>query len=132
MKEQARNTDFHVHVATEGGTQPTPSRLRLTGQGRVYGEPFHLDGHVGAWGSGQQPSPVQVQFRLGDTRARMHGTLGQGPQRTDFGIQFAVQGQTPLGLLSSYPSPSRLCPPTGLRGVWCVTVPHGHSKTSRP
>src|SRR4029453_13425538 len=98
VKDQARNTDFHVQVATEGGAQPTPSRLRLTGQGRVYGEPFHLDGHVGAWGSGQQPAPVQVQFRLGDTRARMHGTLGQGPQRTDLGIQFAVQGSDPARL----------------------------------
>jgi len=103
VKEQARNTDFHVQVATEGGTQPTPSRLRLTGQGRVYGEPFHLDGHVGAWGSGQQPSPVQVQFRLGDTRARMHGTLGQGPQRTDLGIQFAVQGSDPARLAAFLP-----------------------------
>ena len=103
VKDQARNTDFHVHVATEGGTQPTPSRLRLTGQGRVYGEPFHLDGRVGAWGSGQQPSPVQVQFRLGDTRARMHGTLGQGPQRTDLGIQFAVQGSDPARLSAFLP-----------------------------
>jgi len=103
VKEQARNTDFQVHVATEGGTQPTPSRLRLTGQGRVYGEPFHLDGHVGAWGSGQQPSPVQVQFRLGDTRARMSGTLGQGPQRTDLGIQFAVQGSDPARLSAFLP-----------------------------
>ena len=103
VKDQARNTDFHVHVATEGGTQPTPSRLRLTGQGRVYGEPFHLDGRVGAWGSGQQPSPVQVQFRLGETRARMNGTLGQGPQRTDLGIQFAVQGSDPARLSAFLP-----------------------------
>jgi len=103
VKEQARNTDFHVHVATEDGTQPTPSRLRLTGQGRVYGEPFHLDGRVGAWGSGQQPSPVQVQFRLGETRARMNGTLGQGPQHTDFGVQFAVQGSDPARLSAFLP-----------------------------
>ena len=65
VKDQARHTDFHVQVATEGGAQLTPSRLRLTGQGRVYGEPFHLEGRVGAWGSGQQPSAVQVQLRLG-------------------------------------------------------------------
>ena len=103
VKDQARNTDVHVHVATEGGTQPTPLRLRLTGQGRVYGEPFHLDGRVGAWGSGQQPSPVQVQFRLGDTRARMSGTLGQGPQHTDFGVQFAVQGSDPARLSAFLP-----------------------------
>src|SRR4029450_1437070 len=103
VKEQARNTDFHVHVATEGGTQPTPSHLRLTGRGRVYGQPFHRDGRVGAWGSGQQPSPVQVQFRLGDTRARMNGTLGQGPQRTDLGIQFAVQGSDPARLSAFLP-----------------------------
>ena len=116
VKDQARNTDFQVHVATEGGTQPTPSRLRLTGQGRVYGEPFHLDGRVGAWGSGQQPSPVQVQFRLGETRARMNGTLGQGPQRTDLGIQFAVQGSDPARLSAFLPISIPSLPPYRLEG----------------
>ena len=103
VRDQAKNTDFHVQVATEGGTQPTPSRLRLTGQGRVYGEPFHFDGRVGAWGSGQQPSPVQMQFRLGDTRARINGTLGQGPQHTDLAVQFAVQGSDPARLSAFLP-----------------------------
>src|SRR4029434_1751224 len=93
VKDQAKNTDFQVQVATEGGAQPTPSRLRVAGQGRVYGEPFHLEGHLGAWGSGQQPSPVQMQLRLGATRARMNGTLGQGPQQTDMVVQFAIQGE---------------------------------------
>jgi uncharacterized protein involved in outer membrane biogenesis len=69
----------------------------------VYGEPFHLDGRVGAWGSGQQLSPVQVQFRLGDTRARMHGTLGQGPQQTDLAVQFAMQGANPARLSAFLP-----------------------------
>jgi uncharacterized protein involved in outer membrane biogenesis len=103
VKEQARNTDVQVHVATEGGTQPTPSRLRLTGQGRVYGEPFHLDGRVGAWGGGQQPSPVQVQFRLGETRARINGTLGQGPQLTGLTAQVAIQGSDPARLSAFLP-----------------------------
>jgi uncharacterized protein involved in outer membrane biogenesis len=44
-----------------------------------------------------------VQFRLGDTRARMNGTLGQGPQRTDLGIQFAVQGSDPARLSAFLP-----------------------------
>ena len=103
VKDQARHTDFQVQVATEGGTQPTPSRLRLTGQGRVHGEPFHLEGHVGAWGSGQQPSPVQVQLRLGETRARIDGTLGQGPQRTGLAAQVAIQGPDPARLSAFLP-----------------------------
>ena len=116
VSDQAKNTDFHVQVATESGTQPTPSRLRLTGQGRVYGEPFHLDGRVGAWGSGQQPSPVQVQFRLGDTRARMHGTLGQGPQHTDLAVQFAMQGANPARLSAFLPLAIPSLPPYRLEG----------------
>ena len=116
VRDQAKNTDFHVQVATESGTQPTPSRLRLTGQGRVYGEPFHLDGRVGAWGSGQQPSPVQVQFRLGDTRARMHGTLGQGPQHTDLAVQFAMQGANPARLSAFLPLAIPSLPPYRLEG----------------
>jgi uncharacterized protein involved in outer membrane biogenesis len=103
VRDQARHTDLQVRVATESGTQPTPARLRLTGQGRLYGEPFHLEGRVGAWGSGQQPSPVQVQLRLGETRARIHGTLGQGPQLTGLTAQVAIQGSDPARLSAFLP-----------------------------
>jgi uncharacterized protein involved in outer membrane biogenesis len=103
VRDQARNTDLQVRVTTEGGTQPTPSRLHLTGQGRVYGEPFHLEGRVGAWGSGQQPSPVQVQLRLGETRVRINGTLGQGPQLTGLTAQVAIQGSDPARLSAFLP-----------------------------
>jgi uncharacterized protein involved in outer membrane biogenesis len=116
VKEQARNTDVQVHVATEGGTQPTPSRLRLTGQGRVYGEPFHLEGRVGAWDGGQQPSPMQVQFRLGETRARMNGTLGQGPQLTGLTAQVAIQGSDPARLSAFLPISIPSLPPYRLEG----------------
>ena len=71
VKDQARNTDLQMQVSTEGGPPPAPPRLRIASQGRVRGEPVHLEGRVGAWGSGQQPSPVQVQLRLGETRARI-------------------------------------------------------------
>ncbi len=103
VRDQARNTDLQVHVATEGGTQPTPPRLRLASQGRVRGEPVHLEGRVGAWGSGQQPSPVQVQLRLGETRARMNGTLTQGPQLTGLTAQVAIQGPDPARLSAFLP-----------------------------
>ena len=129
VRDQARNTDFQVHVATEGGTQPTPPRLRLAGQGRVHGEPLHLEGRVGAWGSGQQPSPVQVQLRLGETRARIDGTLTQGPQLGGLAARVAIQGQTPLGSLPSCLSPSRPCQPTALRVACCATVARGRSRS---
>jgi AsmA family protein len=103
VRDQARNTDFQVRVATEGGTQPTPPRLRLAGQGRVHGEPFHLEGRGGAWGSGQQPSPVQVQLRLGETRARIDGTLTQGPQIGGLAARVAIQGPDPARLSSFLP-----------------------------
>ena len=41
--------------------------------------------------------PVQVQLRLGETRARMNGTLTQGPQLAGLAAQVALQGQTPRG-----------------------------------
>jgi uncharacterized protein involved in outer membrane biogenesis len=103
VRDQARNTDLQVRVTTEGGTQPTPARLHLAGRGQVYGEPFHLEGRVGAWGSGQQPSPVQVQLRLGETRARINGTLGQGPQLTGLTAQVAIQGSDPARLSAFLP-----------------------------
>ena len=52
--------------------------MRLASQGRARGEPFHLEGHVRAWDGGRQPVPVQLRLRLGETRARLDGTLGQG------------------------------------------------------
>jgi AsmA family protein len=103
VRDQARSTDLQVHVATEGGTQSTPPRLRLASQGRVRGEPFHLEGRVGAWGRGQQPSPLQVQLRLGETRARLDGTLTQGPQRTGLTAQVALQGPDPARLSTLLP-----------------------------
>jgi AsmA family protein len=116
VKDQAKNTDFQVQVATEGGAQPTPSRLRFAGQGRVYGEPFHLEGHLGAWGSGQQPSPVQMQLRLGATRARMNGILGQGPQHTDMVVQFVIQGADPARLSAFLPIAIPSLPVSHLEG----------------
>jgi len=103
VRDHARHTDVQVHVAPESGTTATPPRLRLTSQGRVRGEPFHLEGRVGGWGSGQQPSTVQVQLRLGETRARFDGTLTQGPQHTALAAQIAVQGPDPARLSAFLP-----------------------------
>src|SRR4029453_13088686 len=87
-----------------------------------------LDGHVGAWGRGQQPPPVQVQFRLGDTRVRMNGPLGQGSQRTDLGIQFVVQGSDPARLAAFLPLSIPSLPPYRLEGV---LVRHGSAWTRK-
>jgi uncharacterized protein involved in outer membrane biogenesis len=103
VKDQARNTDLQVQVSTEGGSPPTLPRLRVASQGRVRGEPVHLEGRVGAWGSGQQPSPVQAQLRLGETRVRMNGTLTQGPQLAGLTAQVVVQGPDPARLSAFLP-----------------------------
>jgi uncharacterized protein involved in outer membrane biogenesis len=103
VKDQASNTDFQVHLATEGGTPSTPPRLRLASQGRVRGAPLHLEGQVGVWGNGQQPSPVQVQLRLGETQARLNGTLTQGLQPTGLTAQVAIQGPDPARLSAFLP-----------------------------
>jgi hypothetical protein len=103
VREQASNTDLQVHVTTNGGTPPTSPRLRLAGQGRVRGEPFHLEGRLGAWGSEQQPFPVQIQLRLGEMRASMNGTLTQGPQLAGMTAKVALQGSDPARLSDFLP-----------------------------
>jgi len=100
VRDQASHTDVRMTFATEAGTPQAKARVRLASQGRVRGEPFHLEGHVGSWYSGQQPFPVQAQLRLGETRARLAGTLGQGPQRTGLAAQIALQGPDPARLSS--------------------------------
>ena len=116
VRDQTRHTDFQVHVATEGGATSTPPRLRLASQGRVRGEPFHLEGRVGGWGSGQPPAAVQVQLRLGETRARFDGTLTQGPQHTAVAAQVAVQGPDPARLSAFLPVPIPSLPAYRLEG----------------
>ena len=100
VRERASRTDVRMTFATERGTPQAPSRVRLASQGRVRGEPFHLEGHVGAWDGGLQPVPVQLRLRLGETRARLDGTLGQGPPHTGLAAQVALQGPDPARLAS--------------------------------
>jgi uncharacterized protein involved in outer membrane biogenesis len=100
VRDPTSHTDFRMTFATEGGTPQAKSRVRLASQGQVRGEPFHLEGHVGAWYGRQQPFPVQMQLRLGETRARLDGTLRQGPQRPTFAAQVAIQGPDPARLSS--------------------------------
>jgi AsmA family protein len=57
-----------------------------------------------------------VHFRLGDTRVRMNGTLGQGPQHTGLGVQFAVQGSDPARLAAFLPISIPSLPPYRLEG----------------
>jgi len=103
VRDQASHTDFRMTLATEVGTQQAKSRDRLASQGRMRGEPFRLEGHVGSWYSGQQSYPVQLQLSLGETRAGLDGTLGQGPQGTGLAAQVALQGQDPARLSSFLP-----------------------------
>ena len=103
VKDQASNTDVQMNVATEVGARQAKSRLRIASQGRLYGEPFQLDGRVGAWRGGQQPASVQVQLRLGETRARLDGTLGQGSQRPGLAAQVTMQGPDPARLSALLP-----------------------------
>jgi AsmA family protein len=98
VRDQASHTDLRMTLATEVRTPQATSRVRLASQGRARGEPFHLEGHVGAWYGGQQPFPVQMQLRLGETRVRFDGTLLQGPQRPALAAKVAMQGPDPARL----------------------------------
>src|SRR5262249_12999032 len=98
VRDQASHTDLRMTLATEVRTPQAKPRVRRASWGQVRGEPFPLEGHVGAWYGGQQPFPVQMQLRLGETRARFDGTLRQGPQRPALSAKVAIQGPDPARL----------------------------------
>src|SRR5919197_2779984 len=52
VRDQASHTDFRLTLATEPETPQAKAGVRMGSQGRVHGEPFRLEGHVGAWYGG--------------------------------------------------------------------------------
>jgi len=101
MTDEERNTHVTVKFATHAGTSETERFVNIAGEGRMRGQPLHLKGRVGslsALHAAQAPYPVQAELQLGETQARLDGTVRSPRQFTGLTANFALRGPNPATL----------------------------------
>jgi hypothetical protein len=107
MTDEERNTHVTVKFATyTGSSKETERFVNIAGEGRMRGQPLHLKGRVGslyALHAAQAPYPVQAELQLGETQARLDGTV-RGPRRfTGLTANVALTGPNPATLSKLLP-----------------------------
>jgi len=107
MTDKERNTHVTVKFATiTESSQGTERFVNITGEGRMRGQPLHLKGQVGslyALHAAQAPYPVQAELQLGETQARLDGTVRSPRQLTGLTANFALTGPNPATLSTLLP-----------------------------
>jgi uncharacterized protein involved in outer membrane biogenesis len=80
--------------------------VNVTGDGRVRGQPLQLKGQIGSFyalQAGDAPYPVQVDVQLGQTQARIDGTVREPRRFTGLTAQVALSGPDPAMLSDVLP-----------------------------
>jgi uncharacterized protein involved in outer membrane biogenesis len=107
MTDADRDTDVTVKFATLAEQPKEGGRLvNLLGEGRVRGQPLQLKGQIGSFyalQAGKVPYPVQVDMQLGETQARVDGTVSDPRQFTGLTAQVALTGPDPATLSAVLP-----------------------------
>jgi uncharacterized protein involved in outer membrane biogenesis len=107
MTDEERNTHVTVKFATYTGTSKETERfVNMVGEGRMRGQPLHLKGRVGslyALHAAQAPYPVRAELQLGETQARLDGTVRSPRQFTGLTANFALRGPNPATLSKLLP-----------------------------
>lgn len=104
-------------VAGQGGEKG--GEMRLEGEGRLHGEPFRLTARGGsllALREGDDPYPLTVDARVGETRGRISGTLADPVRFEGLNLDVALSGPN-LGRLTRITGvPLPQTPPYDLKG----------------
>jgi uncharacterized protein involved in outer membrane biogenesis len=107
MTDAANDTDVTVQFATFEDQQTKSERLvKISGEGRMRGQPVEIKGRVGslnAFYQGKTAYPVQADIQLGQTQARLDGTVQEPRRLTGLKAQFMVSGPDPATLSQVLP-----------------------------
>jgi uncharacterized protein involved in outer membrane biogenesis len=106
-------------VNFSGSTRGPDGNVILDGQGRLQGQPWRLDFNAGALEkllAANARYPLDLEFNMGDTRARINGALEDATQLGSGDLIFSLRGPG-LEMLSAFlgPSAPRL-PPYAVQG----------------
>ncbi|MFC3677486.1 AsmA family protein [Ferrovibrio xuzhouensis] len=117
--------DIDTRISTvtgQGGTGQggqAGGEMRLEGEGRLHGEPFRLTARGGsllALREGNDPYPLTVDARVGETRGRISGTLADPIRFEGLNLDVALTGPN-LGRLTRITGvPLPATPPYDLKG----------------
>jgi AsmA family protein len=107
MTDKERNTHVTVKFATYKGSPTQTERfVDIAGEGRMRGQPLHLKGRVGslyALHEAQAPYPVEVDLQLGETQARLDGTVSDPRRFTGLRADIVLTGPNPATLSTLLP-----------------------------
>jgi uncharacterized protein involved in outer membrane biogenesis len=107
MTDKANDTDVTVQFATLEDQQTETERLvKITGEGRMQGQPVKIKGRVGSLNTfyqGKTAYPVQADIQLGQTQARLDGTVQEPRRFTGLKANFIFSGPDPATLSQVLP-----------------------------
>jgi uncharacterized protein involved in outer membrane biogenesis len=107
MTDRKQNTNVTVQFVTHTGSPRETERfVNITGEGQMRGQPLHLKGRVGsvhALHQAQAPYPVQAELQLGETQARLDGTVSDPRRFTGLTAHIALTGPNPATLSTLLP-----------------------------
>jgi len=119
-RDPPTNTDVTVTVDRAGpGRRGAGTTMGVTGRGRYRGATFALAGRVGtllAIRDERVPYPIDLAVQVGDTRAKLQGTLMAPLDLRGLNVDLALEGQDLSKLYPFIPVPLPETPPYRLAG----------------
>jgi uncharacterized protein involved in outer membrane biogenesis len=119
-RDPRTNTDVTVTVDRVGPERRgTGTTMGVTGRGRYRGATFALAGRVGtllAIRDQRVPYPIDLTVQVGDTRAKLQGTLMAPLELRGLNVDLALEGQDLSKLYPFIPVPLPETPPYRLAG----------------
>jgi hypothetical protein len=105
-------TDFATDISTVPASDKDAGMLKLAGRGTIKGMRGTIDGVIGsvlALSSAEQPYPIRLRAAVGNTRARVNGTLIDPLHLKGEDVSFELEG---ADLAQLYPIVGVPLPPT--------------------
>ncbi len=110
-RDSARDIDLAGTLATVVGEGGGGERVRIKAEGAFAGEPFDVDVSAGALTTLRDPDvpyPIELQARVGDTEAKIAGTLTRPMELAGLDLTLTVSGASLSDMfpLTGVPAPA--------------------------